>query len=57
MIAERDVRPTQASYDAVVAERDAKIEQFSEGLITILSLVAFNQLFAEGKQMIEESNG
>ena len=68
MIAERDARPTQASFDAVVAERDAKIEQFSaldsrvNELLPkvvpeapILSLVAFNQLFAEGKQMIEES--
>ena len=68
MVAERDARPTQAAYDAMVAERDAKIEQFSaldsrvyELLpkvvpeAPILSLVAFNQLFAEGKQMIEES--
>jgi hypothetical protein len=68
MIAERDARPTQANYDAIVAERDAEIEQFSaldsrvNELLPkvvpeapILSLVAFNQLFAEGKQMIEES--
>ena len=68
IVAERDARPTQASYDAVLAERDYKIEQFSvlasrvnEILpkvvpeAPILSLEIFNELFSEGKQMIEES--
>ena len=68
LIAERDARPTQASYDAMVAERDAKTEQFSTLDSRVneilpkevpdppqLDLGSFNQLFDQGKQMIEES--
>ena len=68
MVAERDARPIQSSYDAVVADRDAKIQQFSalDSRVNeilpksvpdppVISLEAFNQLFDEGKQMIEES--
>ena len=68
MVAERDARPTQSSYDEIVAERDAKIEEFSilDSRVNeilpkivpeapILNLETFNELFAEGKQMIEES--
>ena len=60
--------PTQASYDAMVAERDAKTEQFSTLDSRVneilpkevpdppqLDLDSFNQLFDQGRQMIEES--
>jgi hypothetical protein len=68
IVAERDARPTQSSYDAVVADRDAKIQQFStlDSRVNAilpkvvpdppqLDLNSFNQLFDQGKQMIEES--
>ena len=68
VVAERDAMPTQASYDAMVAERDAKTEQFSTLDSRVneilpkevpdppqLDLDSFNQLFDQGKQMIEES--
>ena len=68
VVAERDAMPTQASYDAMVAERDAKTEQFSTLDSRVneilpkevpdppqLDLNSFNQLFDQGRQMIEES--